>query len=70
MDQRESIASIALPTLVIAGARDAATPPQDGRLIAESVSAAHYVELDAAHLSNWEQATAFNACLIDFMTKE
>jgi 3-oxoadipate enol-lactonase len=67
MDQRASLASISHPTLVIAGTRDIATPPQDGKLIAERVAGSTYIELDAAHLSNWEQAAAFSACLSDFL---
>jgi 3-oxoadipate enol-lactonase len=70
MDMREQLFSIRVPTLVIAGTHDAATPPQDGRAIADAVVTANYVELDAAHLSNWEQAQAFSSCLLDFLLKE
>ena len=40
MDQREDASRIAVPTLVIAGTFDAATPPEDGRFLARR-SAAH-----------------------------
>ena len=69
MDQRHQVAAIRLPTLVIAGSHDLATPPQDGRAIADAILDAHYAELDAAHLSNIEQAAAFSAALTDFLTQ-
>jgi len=67
MDQREAVAAIAAPTLVIAGTHDAATPPADGRYLAETIRDARYVELPAAHLSNIETAPAFTAALVDFL---
>jgi 3-oxoadipate enol-lactonase / 4-carboxymuconolactone decarboxylase len=41
-----------------------------GRDIAAAVPGAEYVELDAAHLSNIEQAGAFNAALMRFLTDD
>jgi 3-oxoadipate enol-lactonase len=67
MDQRESVRSITVPTLVIAGAHDAATPPTDGRYLAERIQGARYVELPAAHLSNIEAAEVFNSALLGFL---
>jgi len=67
MDQRETIKSIDLPVLVIAGADDPATPPEHGQLIADSISGARFVVLQqAAHLSNIEQTAHFNAALKAF----
>ncbi len=66
-DQREAVARIQLPVLVIAGAHDAATPAADGRFLADRIPAARYVELDAAHLSNVEATPAFNAALLAFL---
>ena len=63
MDQRDAVAAIAAPTLVIAGTHDAATPPADGRFLADAIRGARYVELPAAHLSNIEAAPAFTAAL-------
>ncbi|RJF99208.1 3-oxoadipate enol-lactonase [Noviherbaspirillum saxi] len=68
MDQREEVARIQAPTLVIAGTHDQATPAKDGKLVADRIAGARYVELDAAHLSNWEQADKFTATLVDFLT--
>ncbi len=67
-DLGEEIARIALPTLVIAGTYDSSTPPADGRAVAEQVEGARYVELDAAHISNQEQAGAFTGALLSFLT--
>ncbi len=67
MDQREGISAIRAPTLVIAGTHDVATPAMDGRFLAEHIDAAEYVELDAAHLSNIEDAAAFTAALLAFL---
>ena len=68
MDQRESLARVATPTLVICGTQDPATPPEHGRFIAERVPGARLVELDAAHLSNIEAAAAYNRTLLEFLT--
>lgn len=69
MDQRETIKSIDLPVLVIAGADDPATPPEHGKMIADSIAGAKLVILDnAAHLSNIEQTAGFNAAVRTFLT--
>ncbi len=67
-DLRDGLRSIAAPTLVVAGTHDPSTPPQLGRDIAAAVPGAEYVEFDAAHLSNIEQAGAFSAALLRFLT--
>ena len=41
-DARETIAAIHIPTLVIAGAHDAATTPADGRFLADHIPGARY----------------------------
>ena len=68
MDQRESIRSVTNPVLVVVGSRDPATPPEMGKRIADTICGARIVTLDAAHLSNIEQAEAFNQAVIDFLT--
>jgi len=67
MDQRDEVDAIASPTLVIVGTRDGATPPADGRFLAERIPGARLAELDASHLSNIEAAPAFNATLASFL---
>jgi 3-oxoadipate enol-lactonase len=60
-DARETIAAITVPTLVIAGTHDAATTPSDGHYLADRIAGAHYVELNAAHLSNIEDPEHFTS---------
>jgi 3-oxoadipate enol-lactonase len=67
MDQRDSLHAIHVPTLVIGGLQDPATPPEKAEEIAAAVADAWLVMLDAAHLSNIEQAGAFTAALLEFL---
>lgn len=67
MDQRAELGRIATPTLVIGGRHDKSTPPEHGELIAKSIPGARYVELNAAHLSNWEVAQAFTQQVVNFL---
>jgi 3-oxoadipate enol-lactonase len=66
-DYRERVDKIAVPTLVIAGSADPATPAADGRFIAEHIAGARFVELQAAHLSNIEDEARFTAEVGDFL---
>ncbi|MBS4046598.1 MAG: 3-oxoadipate enol-lactonase [Alphaproteobacteria bacterium] len=67
MDQRESVAAIRAPTLVIAGTYDLPTPATDGKQLAETIPNARYVELPAAHLSNVEVVADFTKELTGFL---
>jgi 3-oxoadipate enol-lactonase len=67
MDQRESVSRIKLPTLVVAGTSDPATPSADGKWLAEQIAGSRYLELPAAHLSNVEAAAQFNAEVLPFL---
>lgn len=70
MDQRESIKTIKVPTLVVAGASDPATPPTAGREIHERIDDSEFVVIEgAAHLSNIEQTDAFNRAVLGFLTR-
>jgi len=66
-DLREAIASIACPTLAIAGLHDAATPVDDLRFITERIAGSRLVTLDAAHLSNVERHAEFSTAVADFL---
>jgi len=68
MDQRESIARINAPTLVIAGTHDASTTPAMGQYMVGKIKGARYIELDAAHISNVEATGRFNEALAGFVT--
>lgn len=67
MDLRPTAPLIRAPTLVIAGAKDPATPPEHAEFLAEAIADAGLVTLDAAHLSNIEQPEAFNQTLSSFL---
>mgnify|MGYP001554226593 CR=1 FL=1 len=63
-----SLPGLALPTLVIAGDRDPATPVAMSQAIVHAVPGARLVVLDgAAHLSVLEQPAAFTAAVQDFL---
>jgi 3-oxoadipate enol-lactonase len=66
-DLREAISGIDVPTLVLAGTHDIATPAAEGRYLADHIEGAAYVELAAAHLSNIEAAPAFTDALLAFL---
>jgi len=67
-DFRTALHAIHTPTLVIVGARDPSTTPEDGRFLAKHIGDSQYVELPAAHLSNVEAANGFNAALLGFLS--
>jgi 3-oxoadipate enol-lactonase/4-carboxymuconolactone decarboxylase len=68
MDQRPLLGRIEVPTLVIGGSLDAATPWEGhGDLLAASIPNARSVVLDAGHLSNVELPSAFTNALFDFL---
>ena len=66
-DFREQLGRVRAPALVISGAHDPATPPADGRFLAQQIPGARYAELNAAHLSNIEQQDGFNNELAAFL---
>jgi 3-oxoadipate enol-lactonase/4-carboxymuconolactone decarboxylase len=68
MDQRESLAAIRVPTLVISGDLDVSMPWADhGAVLSSSIPGARVVRLAAAHLSNLEQPQSFTAALAGFL---
>jgi 3-oxoadipate enol-lactonase len=67
MDQRPQLGAITVPTLVIGGVADPATPPEKAEELHASIKGSSLVMLEAAHLSNVEQAEAFTAALLDFL---
>lgn len=67
MDQRDALATIKTPTLVVVGDHDPATPPERGDFIAEHVAGAQKAALNAAHLSNIERRDDFNRQVLGFL---
>lgn len=64
------LAQINVPTLVIYGAHDLATPAAWNVAIAEAIPGATAVELPAAHLSNIEAEKDFNRVVRDFFRQD
>jgi 3-oxoadipate enol-lactonase len=70
MDLRELITAIRLPTLVIVGDKDPATPPEKAQQIQSRIPGAKLeVVPDAAHLLNIEQDVAFDAALMSLLDR-
>lgn len=67
-DSSEALSAVAVPTLVLVGAQDAMSTPDEAQGWSEGVPGARLVVLPGAgHLSNLEAAEAFNAALDDFL---
>ena len=66
-DLREAIEKIQCPVLAIAGRTDPATPPEGLQFVHEKIAGSTLVTLDAAHLSNVEQADEFTEALSTFL---
>jgi 3-oxoadipate enol-lactonase len=68
-DVRADLGAIRAPTLVIAGAEDVATPPEEASFLAESIPGAALAVLPgAAHLANVEQPEPFNRALLGHLS--
>lgn len=67
MDLRPIVSLISAPTLVIAGSKDPATPPDHAQRLAGAIEGAKLVSFEAAHLSNIEQPEGFAKAVLDFL---
>ena len=67
-DFRDQLEKVRKPVLVISGTHDPATPPADGRYLADHICAARYAELNAAHLCNIEDPSRFNSEVSAFLS--
>lgn len=67
MDLRATAPLILVPTLVIAGEADPATPPAHGEALAAAIPGARIVLLPAAHLSNVEAPSRFRDTVLAFL---
>jgi 3-oxoadipate enol-lactonase len=65
MDLRDALPRITAPTLVVSGADDPSTPPEEQRLIADAIpQAGHETVGPAAHLAAVEQPEAVNRLIL------
>ena len=68
MDQRDRLARIAAPTLVIAGSEDPATPLEHAELIAGGIRGARLAVVHRArHLANVERAEEVTALMLEHL---
>ncbi|MEO7241042.1 MAG: alpha/beta fold hydrolase [Sphingomicrobium sp.] len=67
-DQRDRVAAIAVPTLVIVGAEDTVTPPRLSCGLVDAIAGAKLAVIPGAgHIANLEQPEAFNSLIEDFI---
>ena len=68
-DSTPLLRTISVPTLVIAGEEDLASPPEEVEEMATHISGSTFVRIpQAGHISNMENPGAFNAALLSFLT--
>jgi 3-oxoadipate enol-lactonase len=71
LDLRPDLATIAAPTLVLAGEEDPATPPEHGQAIAAAIPQAEFeLVACAAHLASVERAELVTALLLRFLQND
>ena len=67
----ERLAAIQLPTLIIVGEEDPGTPVAAAEAMHARIAGSELVVIpSAAHLSNIEQAEAFNRALVSFLSRQ
>lgn len=67
-DSTPLLSTIAVPTLVIVGEEDLASPPEEVEGMAHQIPGSTFVRIpQAGHLSNLENPAAFNAALLSFL---
>jgi 3-oxoadipate enol-lactonase len=70
-DFRDELGSVSVPTLVLVGSEDPASPPDQAHLIADGIPGARVEVIPAAaHLLNVEQPGAFNRSALGHLTGE
>jgi pimeloyl-ACP methyl ester carboxylesterase len=69
-DSAPSNERIAVPTLVVCGAKDTLIPPKESEAIRDGVRGSRLTTIaDAAHLPNYEQPEAFNRAVREFLKR-
>ncbi|TXI89290.1 MAG: alpha/beta fold hydrolase [Cupriavidus sp.] len=66
-DGRDALRHIGVPTLVMAGTEDLATPPAQGRALHAAIAGSQYLALPAAHLAPLGAPDAFHRAVRDFL---
>lgn len=67
-DATPGLASIAVPTRVVVGTADAATPPSEAQIMARAINGAELITIDGAgHFTNVERPEEFNRVLVELL---
>jgi pimeloyl-ACP methyl ester carboxylesterase len=67
-DVRDRLSELEMPALVLVGAEDAISPPDEMRTIAGDLPQAQFIEVpDAGHMTVLENPTAVNSALTSFL---
>lgn len=67
-DFTDQLPSLHMPALVVCGAEDPGTPPQENRRLAGLIPGARYEEIPhCRHLPNVQKPTEFNTILLDWL---
>jgi 3-oxoadipate enol-lactonase len=70
-DFSQLLPKVRIPTFVVCGDGDPATPPAEGKRIASLIPGARYAEiLNARHYPNVEQPQQFNSILIEWLKSQ
>jgi len=69
VDLRDRLKDINVPTLIVAGSHDRATPPDQSRELHALIRGSEYVELPVAHLGHLEAPEAFDSALTHFLER-
>lgn len=70
-DLRGRVGGIHVPSLILVGALDEATPPAQAEELHAAIAGSKlFVLPDVAHLSNWEAPETFNACILRLMMEK
>lgn len=69
-DRTSDLARIRVPTLVLVGADDKITPPEEARSMAEAIPDAHFhIIPEAGHLAPLENPAATNEAILRFLSR-
>ena len=66
-DFRSAIHAVSVPVLVVCGSYDPVTTVEEANFLVDAIAGARMLQLDAAHLSNVEQADEFNRTVAQFL---
>jgi 3-oxoadipate enol-lactonase len=69
-DTTESLSKINIPTLIMVGAKDKVTPPENSQSMHQKIKGSVLTVIpEAAHMSNLENPGVFNEQLLQFLSR-